>query len=153
MPSRSACTTGYDPTPDPGQFGLLDSNQFAGAGYPVCGLSSVIFQVHVASFGVPISQLTFRETRGLGRREGCRPKIPLTGCFPTPSRRSPAQSACISSSCTFNPRPLPARNRRDFDDIPLGARNKLEFVWLERVDDAVAEALDQKSAPSAVAAQ
>ncbi len=48
---------------------------------------------------------------------------------------------------------LPARNRRDFDDIPLGARNKLEFVWLERVDDAIAEALDQKSVPSAIAAQ
>jgi Lon protease (S16) C-terminal proteolytic domain len=26
---------------------------------------------------------------------------------------------------------LPARNRRDFDEIPLGARNKLEFIWLE----------------------
>jgi ATP-dependent Lon protease len=39
---------------------------------------------------------------------------------------------------------LPARNRRDFDDIPLGARNKLEFVWLERVDDAIAEVLEKK---------
>jgi ATP-dependent Lon protease len=48
---------------------------------------------------------------------------------------------------------LPARNRRDFDDIPLGARNKLEFVWLERVDDAVAEALDNKSMRSVAAAQ
>jgi ATP-dependent Lon protease len=48
---------------------------------------------------------------------------------------------------------LPARNRRDFDDIPLGARNKLEFVWLERVDDAIAEALEARSAPSAMAAQ
>jgi ATP-dependent Lon protease len=37
---------------------------------------------------------------------------------------------------------LPARNRRDFDEIPLGARNKLEFVWLERVDDAIAAVLD-----------
>ena len=36
---------------------------------------------------------------------------------------------------------LPARNRRDFDDIPESARNKLEFIWLERVDDAVAQAL------------
>jgi hypothetical protein len=26
---------------------------------------------------------------------------------------------------------LPARNRRDYDEIPLGARNKLEFIWLE----------------------
>lgn len=48
---------------------------------------------------------------------------------------------------------LPARNRRDFDDIPLGARNRLQFVWLERVDDAVAEALEAKTAPVADAAQ
>ena len=36
---------------------------------------------------------------------------------------------------------LPARNRRDFDDIPAETRGKLEFIWLERVDDAVAAAL------------
>jgi ATP-dependent Lon protease len=38
---------------------------------------------------------------------------------------------------------LPARNRRDYDDIPPEARNKLEFVWLERVEDAVAAALEE----------
>src|SRR4029077_8658928 len=38
---------------------------------------------------------------------------------------------------------LPARSRRDFDEIPQGARQKLEFVWLDRVDDAVAQALGQ----------
>jgi ATP-dependent Lon protease len=37
---------------------------------------------------------------------------------------------------------LPARNRRDFDDIPQGAREKLDFIWLERVDDAIAAALE-----------
>jgi len=47
---------------------------------------------------------------------------------------------------------LPARNRRDFDEIPQGARGKLQFVWLERVDDAIAEALEDSS-PAAVAAQ
>ncbi len=36
---------------------------------------------------------------------------------------------------------LPARNRRDFDDIPEEVRRALEFIWLERVDDAVAQAL------------
>jgi ATP-dependent Lon protease len=36
---------------------------------------------------------------------------------------------------------LPARNRRDFEEIPEEARNKLEFIWLERVDDAVAAGL------------
>jgi ATP-dependent Lon protease len=38
---------------------------------------------------------------------------------------------------------LPARNRRDFDDIPKGAREKLEFIWLEHIDDAIAAALDE----------
>jgi ATP-dependent Lon protease len=33
---------------------------------------------------------------------------------------------------------LPARNRRDYDDIPVSARERLRFVWLETVDDAIA---------------
>ncbi len=36
---------------------------------------------------------------------------------------------------------LPARNRRDLDDIPAEAREKIKFVWLELVEDALAEAL------------
>jgi ATP-dependent Lon protease len=40
---------------------------------------------------------------------------------------------------------LPARNRRDFDDIPEEARNQLEFTWLERVEEAVAVALEPAS--------
>jgi ATP-dependent Lon protease len=47
---------------------------------------------------------------------------------------------------------LPARNRRDYDEIPLGARNKLEFIWLERVDDAIAQALEGTAAPVTAAA-
>jgi ATP-dependent Lon protease len=48
---------------------------------------------------------------------------------------------------------LPARNRRDYEDIPEDARNKLEFIWLEKVDDAVAAALEAKSAEAATAAE
>jgi ATP-dependent Lon protease len=36
---------------------------------------------------------------------------------------------------------LPARNQRDLEDVPAEAREKLTFVWLERVDQAVATAL------------
>jgi ATP-dependent Lon protease len=36
---------------------------------------------------------------------------------------------------------LPARNRRDLEDIPADARAELTFVWLETVDDALAVAL------------
>jgi ATP-dependent Lon protease len=39
---------------------------------------------------------------------------------------------------------LPARNRRDFDDIPETARKEVEFIWLERVEEAVAAALEPK---------
>jgi ATP-dependent Lon protease len=39
---------------------------------------------------------------------------------------------------------LPARNRRDYDDIPEDARDRLEFVWLEHVDDAIAAALESR---------
>ena len=32
---------------------------------------------------------------------------------------------------------LPARNRKDLEDIPQDARDLLEFVWLERAEDAI----------------
>jgi ATP-dependent Lon protease len=37
---------------------------------------------------------------------------------------------------------LPARNRRDFEDIPKDARDRLKFVWADRVDDAIDAALE-----------
>ena len=37
---------------------------------------------------------------------------------------------------------LPARNRKDYEDIPENARNKLDFVWLETVEDAMKAAID-----------
>jgi ATP-dependent Lon protease len=38
---------------------------------------------------------------------------------------------------------LPARNRKDLEDVPDGARKQVKFVWLEHVDDAVAAALNR----------
>jgi ATP-dependent Lon protease len=37
---------------------------------------------------------------------------------------------------------LPARNRRDLDEIPESVRNRLEFVWAEKIDDVWARALE-----------
>ena len=37
---------------------------------------------------------------------------------------------------------LPARNRKDLEDVPEKARNRIRFVWLERVDDAIEAALN-----------
>ncbi|HEV8029091.1 MAG TPA: endopeptidase La [Stellaceae bacterium] len=44
---------------------------------------------------------------------------------------------------------LPARNRRDFEDIPEEARRKARFVWCERIDDVVAEAIAQEAMAAA----
>jgi ATP-dependent Lon protease len=48
---------------------------------------------------------------------------------------------------------LPARNKKDFEDIPEQARQQLEFVWLENVEDAldaVFEAPPRAAKPRAV---
>src|SRR5579884_1725143 len=47
---------------------------------------------------------------------------------------------------------LPARNRRDFDDIPEIARKQIEFIWLERVEEAIVNALEPKPDKPAAAA-
>jgi ATP-dependent Lon protease len=36
---------------------------------------------------------------------------------------------------------LPARNRRDLEDIPASTREALQFIWVERVTEALAVAL------------
>jgi ATP-dependent Lon protease len=43
---------------------------------------------------------------------------------------------------------LPARNRRDQEEIPEDARKRLQLIWLERVDDAVEAALEVVRAPA-----
>jgi ATP-dependent Lon protease len=44
---------------------------------------------------------------------------------------------------------LPARNRKDLEDVPASAREQLEFVWLETVDQALEVALEPGGAAAA----
>src|SRR5205085_485381 len=37
---------------------------------------------------------------------------------------------------------LPARNRKDYEEIPEAARNLLNFIWAERVEDVIDAALE-----------
>jgi ATP-dependent Lon protease len=46
---------------------------------------------------------------------------------------------------------LPARNRRDLEDIPESVRGKLEFVWAEKIEDVLGRALDGAPAQRAAA--
>jgi ATP-dependent Lon protease len=47
---------------------------------------------------------------------------------------------------------LPARNRKDYEEIPEGARNVLHFLWAERVEDVMEAALEPIAEPSPAAA-
>ncbi len=42
---------------------------------------------------------------------------------------------------------LPKRNEKDLEDVPAAARQKLEFVYLEKVEDAVAAAIGELPEP------
>ena len=44
---------------------------------------------------------------------------------------------------------LPKRNEKDLEDVPAEARQKLEFVFLDRVDDAIRTAIGELPAPGA----
>jgi len=48
---------------------------------------------------------------------------------------------------------LPARNRKDYEEVPEAARNVLRFVWTERVEEVIEAALEPAMQPTpAVAA-
>jgi ATP-dependent Lon protease len=46
---------------------------------------------------------------------------------------------------------LPARNRRDLEDLPASVRDTLQFVWAERVEDVIAAAFDHDAVQLAAA--
>ena len=46
---------------------------------------------------------------------------------------------------------LPARNRRDLEDIPESARKRLEFVWADTIEDVLAVALSDQPVHRAAA--
>jgi ATP-dependent Lon protease len=46
---------------------------------------------------------------------------------------------------------LPARNRKDYEEIPESARNALKFQWAERVEEVIAAALEPAAAKAAAA--
>ena len=47
---------------------------------------------------------------------------------------------------------LPARNQKDLEDIPPEAQSRLQFVFLEKVEDAIRAALERQPTPAGPAA-
>lgn len=47
---------------------------------------------------------------------------------------------------------LPARNRKDIEDVPENARKQLQFIFMDKVEDAIAQALDPAANEQSIAA-
>ena len=89
----------------------------------------------VAMFTALASLLTNRPVRNEIAMTG---EISLRGVLPIGGVKEKVLAALRAGITTVM---LPARNRRDLEDIPAEAREKIKFVWLDRVEDALATAL------------
>ena len=124
---------------DPGLFEKSDIHVHVPAGaIPKDGPSA-----GVAMFTALVSLLTNRTARSDTAMTG---EISLRGLvLPVGGIKEKVVAAARASLSTVI---LPARNRKDYEDIPESARSSLRFVWAERVEDVIEAALEP--APQAV---
>ena len=118
---------------DPGMFEKSDIHIHVPAGaIPKDGPSA-----GVAMFTALVSLLTNRTVRSDTAMTG---EISLRGLvLPVGGIKEKVVAAARASLSTVI---LPARNRKDYDDIPESARNSLHFIWAERVEDVIEAALE-----------
>jgi ATP-dependent Lon protease len=127
---------------DPGRFEKTDIHVHVPAGAtPKDGPSA-----GVAMFMALLSLLTERTVRGDTAMTG---EISLRGLvLPVGGIKEKVVAAHRAGIARVM---LPARNKKDFDDIPEEVRKQLAFVWLERVDEAAAALEATAPAKSTVA--
>jgi ATP-dependent Lon protease len=118
---------------DPGIFEKSDIHIHVPAGaIPKDGPSA-----GVAMFTALVSLLTNRTVRSDTAMTG---EISLRGLvLPVGGIKEKVVAAARASLSTVI---LPARNRKDYEDIPESARNSLRFVWAERAEDVIEAALE-----------
>ncbi|HET6377275.1 MAG TPA: endopeptidase La [Methylocella sp.] len=120
---------------DPAEFGKIDIHIHVPAGaIPKDGPSAGI-----AMFMALVSLMTDRTVRGDTAMTG---EISLRGLvLPVGGIKEKTVAAHAAGIKRVM---LPSRNKRDFEDIPEEARRELEFIWLEKVDDAISFALEER---------
>jgi ATP-dependent Lon protease len=128
---------------DPGMFAKSDIHVHVPAGaIPKDGPSA-----GVAMFTALVSLLTNRTVRSDTAMTG---EISLRGLvLPVGGIKEKVVAAARAGLSTVI---LPARNRKDYEDIPEGARDSLRFVWAERVEDVIEAALELASQQAPVMA-
>jgi ATP-dependent Lon protease len=125
------------------------------------GIDPKIFEnsdihVHVPAGAIPkdgpsAGVAMFVSLASLLKREPVRPDVAMTGEISLRGLVLPVggikEKTIAAARAGIKRVILPARNRRDLEDIPQSTREALQFVWVERVTEALAVALG--SAPPA----
>jgi ATP-dependent Lon protease len=106
--------------------------------------------VHVPAGAIPkdgpsAGVAMFVSLASLLKRRAVRPDIAMTGEISLRGLVLPVggikEKTIAAARAGIRKVILPARNRRDLEDIPQSARSALEFVWVERVSEALEVAL------------
>jgi len=129
---------------DPAMFAKSDIHIHVPAGaIPKDGPSA-----GVAMFTALVSLLTDRTARSDTAMTG---EISLRGLvLPVGGIKEKVVAAARAGLATVI---LPARNRKDYEEVPEAARNALRFLWAERVEEVIEAALEPATEPTpAVAA-
>ena len=119
------------------------------------GIDPKIFEhsdihVHVPAGAIPkdgpsAGVAMFVSLASLLKREPVRPDVAMTGEISLRGLVLPVggikEKTIAAARAGIKRVILPARNRRDLEEIPQSTREALQFVWVERVTDALAVAL------------
>jgi ATP-dependent Lon protease len=108
--------------------------------------------VHVPAGAIPkdgpsAGVAMFVSLASLMRRQPVRPDVAMTGEVSLRGLVLPVggikEKTIAAARAGIRRVILPARNRRDLEDIPQSVRARLEFIWVERVEEALKAAFSE----------
>jgi ATP-dependent Lon protease len=128
----------------------LVKSQSPALGIPALAFEHIDIHVHVPAGAIPkdgpsAGVAMFIALASLFTQRPVRPDVAMTGeislrglVLPVGGIKEKVLAALRAGVRTVL---LPARNRKDLLDVPEEVRSQIEFVWLEKVDDALEAAL------------
>jgi ATP-dependent Lon protease len=132
----------------------LVKSQSPALGIPALAFEHIDIHVHVPAGAIPkdgpsAGVAMFIALASLFTQRPVRPDVAMTGeislrglVLPVGGIKEKVLAAQRAGVRTVL---LPARNRKDLLDVPEEVRTQLEFVWLEKVEDALEAALGEHS--------
>jgi ATP-dependent Lon protease len=131
----------------------LVKSQSAALGIPALAFEHIDIHVHVPAGAIPkdgpsAGVAMFIALASLFTQRPVRPDVAMTGeislrglVLPVGGIKEKVLAALRAGVRTVL---LPARNRKDLLDVPQEVRTQIEFVWLEKIDDALEAALAER---------